>query len=107
MGEARMEMPALNDMEDRTLAMADGEYIHFRIARPVLGTYYERDVSFDELTSIVGRLANLGLIRWRIRTKRCWHFRERAAAPLQHSCAASFTASNKGQEYLRGPRSVR
>ena len=41
-----MESFLLSDIEDRTLAMADGEYVHFKIARPVLGTYYERNECF-------------------------------------------------------------
>ena len=101
-----MEQGLLSDIEDRTLAMAEGEFVHFRIARPVLGTFYERNVSFAELSTIVGRLTNLGLISWRIREGRCWRFRRRAPESAQHSCAAAFTATSKGIAHLRHARHV-
>jgi hypothetical protein len=101
-----MNRPLLTDIEDRTLAMAEDEYVHFRIARPVLGTFYERNVSFDEISTIVGRLASLGLIRWRIRNGGHYHFRNRAPASAQRSCAAAFTASAAGKRYLLAPRHV-
>ncbi len=97
---------ALRDIEDRTLAMSKGEYVHFRVARPVLGTFYERNVSFDELTSIVGRLSNLGLLRWRVRYGRELRFSKRAPVPLKRACLAEFTASAAGIEYLARPRNV-
>jgi hypothetical protein len=50
-------------IEDSVLAMAEDEFVHFKAAHPVLGTYYERNVSFQELSSITGRLSALGLIR--------------------------------------------
>jgi len=86
--------------------MADGEYVHFKIARPVLGTYYERNVSFGELTTIVGRLSNLGLLTWRIRHGRGWRFRHHAPVSSQHSCAALFTCSPAGAAHLRKSRHV-
>ena len=52
-----MDRPLLTDIEDRTLAMAEDEYVHFKLARPVLGTFYERDVSFKEISAVVGRLS--------------------------------------------------
>jgi hypothetical protein len=101
-----METFLLRDIEDRTLAMAEGEFVHFRIARPVLGTYYERNISFAELTAIVGRLSNLGLLMWRIRHGRTWRFRSHAPVALQHSCAALFTCSTAGVAHLRKSRHV-
>ena len=96
----------LRDIEDRTLAMAEGDFVHFRTARPVLGTYYERNISFCELTAIVGRLSNLGLLRWRIRDGRVVHFRRRAPVANQHNCSAEFTASEAGLALLKAPRHV-
>ena len=101
-----MDRPLLTDIEDRTLAMADDEYVHFKTARPVLGTYYERNVSFNEISSIVGRLAALGLVRWRIRQRRKIHFRVRASLSLQHNCSAEFMATDAGRAYLAEPRHV-
>ena len=101
-----MQSILLNDIEDRTLAMAEGDYVHFKTARPVLGTFYERNVSFAELSTIVGHLSNLGLIYWRIRERGRWYFRSRASQALQRSCTAGFIASKAGTSYLRQPRHV-
>jgi hypothetical protein len=101
-----MDRPLLSDIEDRTLAMADDEYVHFKTARPVLGTFYERNVSFNEISCIVGRLSALGLIRWRIRLGRKTHFRARAPASSQRNCSAEFMATALGRAYLAKPRHV-
>ncbi len=101
-----MGKPLLTDIEDRTLTMADEEYVHFKLARPVLGTFYERDVSFREISAIVGRLSSLGLIRWRIRQRGRTHFRVRAPESAQHNCSAAFMATAAGKAYLAAPRHV-
>jgi hypothetical protein len=101
-----MDRTLLRDIEDRTLAMAEGEFVGFKTARPVLGTYYERNVSFDELTSIVGRLSNLGFLRWRMHRQGRVHFGSRAPVSLQHASKAEFTASPAGLSYLALPRRV-
>ena len=86
--------------------MAEDDYVDFKIARPVLGTYYERNVSFDELSSIVGRLAALGYVSWRIKEHGTYYFRKRASTNEQRSCAAFFTATASGLAYLKLPRAV-
>ena len=101
-----METPLLTDVEDRTLAIAEDEYVHFKVARPVLGTFYDRDVSFEEIAAVVGRLSGLGFIRWRIRQRGRTYFRKRAPQSLQYSCSAAFTASAAGEAYLAKPRHV-
>ena len=101
-----MERPLLTDIEDRTLAMAEDEYVHFKTARPVLGTFYERDVGFGEISAIVGRLSALGFIRWRILQRGRYHFRNRAPQSAQHNCSAEFTVTSKGKSYLAAPRHV-
>lgn len=101
-----MERPLLTDIEDRTLALAEDEYVHFKLARPVLGTFYERDVSFNEISAIVGRLSSLGLIRWRIRQRGRIHFCSRAPESSQHNCSAAFTATAAGKAHLAAPRHV-
>jgi hypothetical protein len=97
----------LTDVEDRVLAMAEDEYVHFKIARPVLGTFYERDVSFWELSSVTSRLSSLGLIRWRIEQRGRVHFRRRAPLSARHNCSAAFIATAKGRALLAAPRRVR
>jgi hypothetical protein len=57
----------------------------------VLGTFYERNVSFQELSSIAGHLSSLGFIRWRIKQGGTMHFRKRAPVGSQHNCTAAFT----------------
>jgi hypothetical protein len=94
----------LTNMEDSILAMAEDAFVHFKTVRPVLGTFYERNVSFQELSSIVGHLSSLGLIRWRIEQHGTMHFRERAPVSSQHNCTAAFTATTKGKAYLAQPR---
>lgn len=101
-----MDQFLLTGIEDSVLAMAEDEFVHFRTARPVLGTCYERNVSFQELSSIVGRLSALGLIRWRIKQDGVMHFRLRASVDSQHNCTAAFTATAKGKAHLAKPRLV-
>lgn len=101
-----MDKPLLTDIEDRVLALAEDEFVHFKLVRPVLGTFYGRDVSFNELSCIVGRLSQLGLIRWRIRDRGRLHFRTHASESAQHNCSASFTATDLGKSQLAAPRHV-
>ena len=102
-----MERPlVLTDFEDRLLALAEDEHVHYRLARPVLGTFYGRDVSFNEISAAAGRLAGLGLIRWRIRRQGCWYFSGRASESARRSCSATFTATAAGKAQLAAPRHV-
>lgn len=98
----------LSDIEDRTLAMAEDEYVGFKTGRAVLGTYYERDVGFREISSIVGRLSRLGLLRWRIRCDGNFYFRSSAPQHAQRNGSAQFTTSASGKAYLaEQPRRIR
>ena len=102
------DRPLLTDIEDRTLAMAEEEYVGFKVARAVLGTYYERDVSFREISSIVGRLSRLHLLRWRIRRNGSLYFRIDAPQSAQRCGLAQFTTSTVGKAHLaEHPRRVR
>jgi hypothetical protein len=101
-----MDKFLLTAIEDSVLAMSEDEFVHFKTARPVLGTYYERNVSFQELSSITGRLSALGLIRWRINQQGRVYFRTRAPISSQHNCTAAFTATAKGKEHLTQRRHV-
>ena len=99
-------MQRLRNIEDLTLAMADEEPQDPRSARWVLRTYLERRVSAGEVTSVLGRLANLGLIRWRVASRRRIHVRRRATVAEQRSGQAWFVASPEGLAYLALPRDV-
>ena len=102
-----MESPLiLTDFEDRLLALAEDEYVHFRLAKPVLGTFYGRDVSFNEISAAAGRLAGLGLIRWRTKRGSTWYFSNRAPECDRRSCLANFTATISGKAQLAAPRHV-
>lgn len=101
-----MDRPLLNDFQDRLLALAEDDWVHFKLARPVMGTYYERNVSFRELSAAVGRLSRLGLLRWRIRHNGRIYFRVSAPEDLQHGSAAAFQTSAAGKAYLAEPRHV-
>ena len=96
----------LSDFEDRLLALAEDEFVHFKLARPVLGTFYGRNVSFEELEAACGRLTNLGLIRWRIHVGGKTCFRGSAPPSSQRNCSARFTASTLGKSKLAEPRHV-
>lgn len=101
-----LEGPLLSDIEDWTLALTEDEFVRFKLARPVLGKFYERDVSFNEISAIVGRLSALRLIRWRISQRGRTHFRSRAPKGAQHNGSAAFTATVAGKAHLAAPRHV-
>jgi len=101
-----MEKLLLTDIEDRTLAMAEGDYVSFKIASRVLGIWCSRGVTYAELLSITGRLSRLGLIRWRIRDGHMNRFRNRAVWPTQGTHAAEFTATSAGLSHLEATRHV-
>ena len=98
--------PLLTDIEDQTLAMAECAFVSFKMARPVLGTFYERNVGFGELSSIVNRLSACGFLQWRIKQALTYSFRKRTSQRLQVSGIAHFTASAAGLRYLAAPRRV-
>ena len=95
-----MDSALLTDIEDRTLAMAEGDYVSFKIASAVIGAWYSRPVTYSELQSITGRLSRLGLVRWRIRDGKKTRFRNHAALPEQLASTAEFTATAAGLSYL-------
>ena len=86
--------------------MADDEYVSLATAKSVLSTAVERHVSYNELTCVIGRLANLGLAHWRIRRGNRTHVRTWESAAEQRSGAAWFRASPAGVTYLTLPRDV-
>jgi hypothetical protein len=98
--------PLLTDIEDRTVATAEGEFISFKVARQVFGTFYERNVGLAELSSIANRLSARGYLRWRIKHGGTYSFRKRASQRLQVSGIAHFTTSATGLLYLAAPRRV-
>ena len=99
--------PLLSAMEDSALAMAQDEYVHDPLVRCVLSVYFERDVGFREVHSILGRLSRLGLVRWRIRERGRVSFRARPGASARRHKATSLTMSAKGLAYFALPRRVR
>jgi hypothetical protein len=101
-----MERPLLTDIEDRTLAMADGDYVSFKTASAVLGAWYSRDVTHAELLAITGRLSRLGFIRWRIGNGHGIYFRNRLKWQGQGIFTAEFTATAGGIVQLEAPRYV-
>ena len=98
--------PLLTDFEDRMLALAEDEYVSFKVARPVFGSFYERNVSFKEIAQATGRLSALGLVKWRILVAGRYYFRRRASWELQASCMAFFTTTLAGKAHLARPRQV-
>lgn len=79
--------------------MAEGDFVSFKIARPVLGTYFERNVSFSEISSVTGSLSAKGYLSWRINIGGVFYYRKRASINEQRSCRAFFTVTPLGAAY--------
>jgi len=88
------------------LALAEDAYVSFKVARPVFGSFYGRNVSFKEIAHATGRLSALGLLTWRVKRGDRYYCRKRASWELQASCKAFFTATLAGKDHLAQPRVV-
>ncbi len=85
-----LSMPSV--IEDRTLAMAEGDYVVFKTSRPVLSAYFERNVAFTEMSSVVGKLSAMDLLFLRVKHGGRYYFRKWASINEQRSCSGWFAA---------------
>jgi hypothetical protein len=87
----------LSELEDRTLAMCEGEYVDFPLSAQVLESWFDRAVSATELHGIFERLAQLGLVECQIGDS--WAFTN-VVPPLSSIRRTKFRATAKGEAYL-------
>jgi hypothetical protein len=96
----------LSDIEDRLLAMCEGDSVSVKLAQEVLGSWYQRKVSRSEIVGMVNRLGKLHLLKW------CYQIGQRKhlskALPLKQTAIAfvTFKATTLGESYLEKPREV-
>ena len=87
----------LSELEDRTLAMCEGEYVDFPLGAQVLESWFDRAISATELHGIFERLAQLGLVECQIGDS--WAFTN-VVPPLSSIRRTKFRATAKGEAYL-------
>jgi hypothetical protein len=88
---------ALSDLEDRTLAMCEGEYVDFALGTDILVSWFDRPISPAELHRVFERLAQLGLVECQVGSS--WAFIN-VVPPLSTIGRARFRATAKGEAYL-------
>jgi hypothetical protein len=91
--------PLLSEIEDRALALCEGEYVEFPLATQILESWFARSISVSELRSVFERLAQLGLIECQVRNS--WAFGNLVPeAPVIWQ--TKFRTTSKGEGYLNG-----
>ena len=88
---------ALTELEDRTLAMCEGEYVEFGLGTDILVSWLDRPIPAAELHQVFERLAQLGLVECQIGSS--WAFTN-VIPPLAKIGRAKFRATAKGEAYL-------
>jgi hypothetical protein len=87
----------LNELEDRVLAMCEGEYVEFPLGAQILESWFDRTIPAAELHRVFERLAQLGLIECQIGES--WAFTN-VIPPLPAIRRTKFRATAKGEAYL-------
>jgi hypothetical protein len=88
---------ALNELEDRALAMCEGEYVDFGLGTDILVSWFDRPIPAAELHRVFEHLAQLGLVECQIGTS--WVFTN-VVPPLAKIGRAKFRSTAKGKVYL-------
>ena len=88
---------ALTELEDRTLAMCEGEYVDFGLGGDILVSWFDRPIPAAELHRVFQRLAELGLVECKIGSS--WAFTN-VVPPLRMIGRAKFRATALGEAYL-------
>jgi len=88
---------ALSELEDRALAMCEGEYVDFGLGTDLLASWFHRPIPAAELHRVFERLAQLGLVECQIGGS--WAFTN-VIPPLAKIGRAQFRATAKGEAYL-------
>lgn len=99
-------MAVLSDIEDRLLAMSEGDPVTVKLAQEILSFWYERKVGHLEIIRMVNRLAKLEFIRWRYERGTKKHFTKRLSPTRTGVKSPTFKATRVGELYLEKPREV-
>jgi hypothetical protein len=87
----------LSELEDRTLAMCEGEYVDFGLGTDILVSWFDRPILAAELHRVFEHLAQLGLVEYQFGGS--WAFTN-VVPPLAKIGRAKFRATAKGEAYL-------
>lgn len=98
-------MVLLFDIEDRLLAMCEGDPVTIRLAQHVLGVWYERAIGRTEVLLKANRLAKLGLLRWQYPKQGKRYLTKRFPVGIERKLL-TFQATQSGEAYLVKPRAV-
>jgi hypothetical protein len=88
---------ALSELEDRALAMCEGEYVDFALGTDILVSWFDRPIPAAELHRVFDRLAQVGLVECKLDSS--WAFTN-TVPPLATIGRARFRATAKGEAYL-------
>ena len=96
--------PPLNELEDRLLAMAEGEWIDLEVGTSILEQWFERRIEVEELAQAIERLMDATLLRLRVHGSSSSLASPIVDEPLD---AAEIVATSFGELYLAkvGPSS--
>lgn len=93
----------LSEMEDRLLAMSQGEQVTIHLAQAVLSSWFEVKLSKARGMQMALRLAKLHLIHWRYISGHKAYFSHNLPRPSHGSSRLSFRASPSGERFLACP----
>ncbi len=97
-------MATLTDIEDRLLAMCEGEPVTIELARAVLGSWYARKIGHAEIVQTVNRLTRVKLAKWQYARGAKTYFTHRWPRVQPR---LRFRTTIAGEAYLAQPRDVR
>lgn len=96
----------LSDIEDRLLAMCEGDYVTLALASQILGTWYSRKIDRAEIVQLVNRLTKLKFAKWQY-TKAKGSKKYFTSRLPRVQMYLTFKATEAGESYLKEPRNVR
>ncbi|MCX9158566.1 hypothetical protein OPU71_20835 [Niveibacterium sp. 24ML] len=96
----------LSDIEDRLLAMCEGDPVTIQLARDTLGIWYEKPFERKAIIQIASRLAKLGLLKWQYRKKTKQHFTKRFPCRCAEMQFVTIRTTKAGDVHLAKPREV-
>lgn len=94
----------LSEMEDRLLAMSEGEQVTIQLAQAVLSSWFEVKLSKARVMQMALRLAKLRLIHWHYTSGHKAYFSHNLPRASYGSSRLSFRASSSGERLLALPR---
>ncbi|MFH1871002.1 MAG: hypothetical protein ABIG36_10320 [Pseudomonadota bacterium] len=99
-------MALLSDIEDRLLAMCEGDPVTIKLAQTTLGVWYERAFGNTEIVQVANRLAKLGLLKWQHRRNNKRYFAKSFPCGCIAMESLTFQATKAGEAHLAKPRKV-